>query len=169
MRDPEETTSRRVRTGHRTIETHVEYNLVDGEYEVRLNPDADLLPSPPSPFMTTAQAEQLAADLTAQVAEARRRNGVPDAPVNWAGRTFGQLTADEKRRVTREAADRLQAELEDAAPAIARVLEETGEQVTADARLIAVQAFLGEQLSRDDMSLAEITREVVRMARTDEI
>jgi len=133
MRDPEETTSRTVRTGHRTIETHVEYNLVDGEYEVRLNPDADLLPSPPSPFMTTAQAEQLAADLTAQVAEARRRNGT------------------------------------EATPPRVRVLEETGEQVTADARLTAVQAFLGEQLSRDDMSLAEITREVVRMARTDEI
>ena len=33
MRDPEETTSRRVRTGHRTIETHVEYNLVDGGYK----------------------------------------------------------------------------------------------------------------------------------------
>ncbi len=46
-------------------------------------------------------------------------------PVEWAGRTFGQLTDDEKARVTRQAAGQLQAELQAAAPAIAQVLDDT--------------------------------------------
>jgi hypothetical protein len=48
-----------------------------------------------------------------------------DTPVDWAGRTFGQLTEDEKRRVTRAAASQLAAELQAAAPAITEVLDGT--------------------------------------------
>jgi hypothetical protein len=44
--------------------------------------------------------------------------------VNWAGRTFGQLTPAEKREVTRDAAERLAAELTAAAEQISAVLDQ---------------------------------------------
>ena len=49
-------------------------------------------------------------------------DGPGPAPVDWAGRTFGQLTPAERAQVTRQAASQLQAELQQNAPAIARVL-----------------------------------------------
>lgn len=47
-----------------------------------------------------------------------------DAPVEWAGRTFGQLTTDEKHRVTRAAGAQLSAELAASAGAISAVLDQ---------------------------------------------
>lgn len=50
-----------------------------------------------------------------------------DAPVEWDGRTYGQLTEDEKRRARTAAAGQLQAELTRNAPALAELLgAETG-------------------------------------------
>jgi len=47
-----------------------------------------------------------------------------DEPVEWAGRTFGQLTADEKRRAARQAGKQLSAELTAMAPEIEKILGE---------------------------------------------
>lgn len=46
-------------------------------------------------------------------------------PVNWAGRTFGELTPDEKRRVVKAAGDQLSAELTANAALIGEIMEGT--------------------------------------------
>jgi len=138
MRDRElaETTRRTVETPDYEIETCVAYNYAagPGEYQVRLNPDAQALPAPCRPYLTPAKARELAADLLAQADEADQRNGTPARPasavevmVDWAGRTFGQLSPAERAAVTRQAAGQLQAELTAAAPAIAKALDEAEE------------------------------------------
>jgi hypothetical protein len=53
-----------------------------------------------------------------------RAERVEAAPVDWAGRTFGQLTPTERHQVTREAAATLSAELTAMAPAIAADMAE---------------------------------------------
>lgn len=85
------------------LETTVEPDLINGGHAVRLNPDADKLPGSVT-TLTARQARLLARDLLFQADEADRRDGGGDNPVEWAGRTFGQLTADEKVRATRQAA-----------------------------------------------------------------
>jgi hypothetical protein len=57
--------------------------------------------------------------------------------VDWAGRTFGQLTSDERRRVTRAAAARMQDELTAAASAIGRIMDQAAgpERTAPDFRL----------------------------------
>jgi hypothetical protein len=50
---------------------------------------------------------------------------VEDESWTWPeGKTFGQLTPEEKRKASRQAGHRLQAELTASAPAIARALDE---------------------------------------------
>jgi hypothetical protein len=44
-------------------------------------------------------------------------------PVVWAGRTFGQLSPDEQRRVAQAAGQQLSAELQAAAPKISEILD----------------------------------------------
>jgi hypothetical protein len=160
MKDPEDTTRRLIEMPEHEITTHVEYSLIEGRYVVVLNPDADYLPSRVKLYLPRETSQALVRDLTAQQAEADRRNHAEDPerpcpgphaeavpgqvwcgsepggplpashladraePVEWAGRTFGQLTADEKARATRQAAGQLQDELQAAAPAIAKVLAE---------------------------------------------
>lgn len=46
-------------------------------------------------------------------------------PVNWAGRTFGELTPDEKRRAVKNAGDQLTAELTANAALIGEIMEGT--------------------------------------------
>jgi hypothetical protein len=46
-----------------------------------------------------------------------------DTPVNWAGRTFGELSADEKQRAARAAGEQLGRELQAAAPQIGQVMD----------------------------------------------
>jgi hypothetical protein len=46
-----------------------------------------------------------------------------DTPVDWAGRTFGQLSADEQRRAAQAAGRQLSAELQAAAPKISEILD----------------------------------------------
>lgn len=43
--------------------------------------------------------------------------------VNWNGRTFGELTAEEQRQAAREASAQLQAELEANADLISKILD----------------------------------------------
>ena len=84
-----------------TVETAVEYSLVDGTYGVRLDPDVELLGTKPRPRLTAAAARQLAADLAAQADEADRRNGAEPAAFSaqLLGRVHGflreQLDADD--------------------------------------------------------------------------
>jgi len=63
-------------TDGETVETAVEYSLVDGTYGVRLDPDAELMGSKPRPRLTAQVARQLAVDLLDQADEADKRNGV---------------------------------------------------------------------------------------------
>jgi hypothetical protein len=60
---------------------------------------------------------------TTSVAAQRKRAEIKDK-VDWAGRTFGQLTADEKRRAARQAGAQLSTELTANAEAIGAVLED---------------------------------------------
>ena len=46
-----------------------------------------------------------------------------DQPVEWAGRTFGQLSPDEKRQAARQAGKQLEAKLRSAADAISAVMD----------------------------------------------
>ena len=46
-----------------------------------------------------------------------------NTPVNWAGRTFGELTPDEKRRVVKAAGDKLSAELQANAGLIGEIMD----------------------------------------------
>jgi hypothetical protein len=48
-----------------------------------------------------------------------------NTPVNWAGRTFGELTPDEKRRAVKQAGDQLSAELQANAAQIGEIMEGT--------------------------------------------
>jgi hypothetical protein len=153
----EDATRRTITMPEHEITTHVEYSLIEGKYVVVLNPDADMLPSRVKLYLPRETSQALARDLAEQQAEADRRN---EPEVEWAGRTFGQLTADEKARVTRQAAGQLQTELQAAAPAIAQVLDEADRTD----RTAAVEQFLDEQLDRDDMTLAEIAAEAVAIA-----
>jgi hypothetical protein len=49
-----------------------------------------------------------------------------DEPVNWAGRTFGQLTPAEKRRASAQAGNQLAAELTRNADALSAALDQIG-------------------------------------------
>src|SRR5213595_1746844 len=160
MRDPEDTTRRTIDMPEHEITTHVEYNLVAGEYQVVLNPDADMLPSRVKLYLPAEVNRALARDLAEQQAEADRRNDAEAPAVEWAGRTFGQLTDEEKRRVRTRAGAQLQAELTAAAPAIAKVLDDADREDRTE----AVRAYLEDELSRDDSTMAEIAAEVVKIA-----
>jgi hypothetical protein len=72
----EKTTTRRVTAGDYDVTTHVQYSLVEGEHMVRLNPDAERLPTPPCPDLTAARARELARNLNAGADDADRRNGI---------------------------------------------------------------------------------------------
>jgi hypothetical protein len=77
MKDPEATT-RRIEMPEHEITTHVEYNLVTGEYQVVLNPDADRLPSRVKLYLPRETSQALVRDLAAQQAEADKRNHAED-------------------------------------------------------------------------------------------
>jgi hypothetical protein len=85
----EKTTTRRVTAGDYDVTTHVQYSLVEGEYMVRLNPDAERLPTPPCPDLTAARARELARNLNAGADDADRRNGtVPERCDVHGGRSL---------------------------------------------------------------------------------
>jgi hypothetical protein len=131
--------TRTIEARYAQVSTGVDVNLIEGCHDVMLNHDAGALPGKLT-TLSARQARQLAAALLEQANEADRRNGRPrqaysicygpdepaqDEPVDWAGRTFGQLSPDERARATRKAAGQLQAELTAAAPAIAQVLADS--------------------------------------------
>jgi hypothetical protein len=69
-----------------------------------------------------AEVAAAAAAVWAAQAAAAETAPAPEAPVEWNGRTYGELTKDEQRQVRAEAAGRLQHELERNAPALAALL-----------------------------------------------
>lgn len=76
-----------------------------------------------------AEWEALERDLRAaagddQAQDAQHEADQGDEPVDWAGRTFGQLSPDEKRRAAKAAGRQLSDELTAAAPAISKILAE---------------------------------------------
>lgn len=85
----EKTTTRRVTAGDYDVTTHVQYSLVAGEHMVRLNPDAERLPMPPTPDLTAAQARELARNLMDAAADADQRNGIaPERCAVHGGRSL---------------------------------------------------------------------------------
>lgn len=74
----EDATRRTIEMPEHQITTHVEYNLVTGEYQVVLNPDADYLPSRVKLYLPRETSQALARDLAAQQAEADKRNHAED-------------------------------------------------------------------------------------------
>jgi hypothetical protein len=84
-----------------------------------------------------------------------------DTPVNWAGRTFGELTADEKRRVIKAAGEQLSAELTASADVISAILDEarfTPREVDEEL------AALYEQAARIDTHRVSARDTLYRMA-----
>jgi hypothetical protein len=69
--------------------------------------------------------------------------------VEWNGRTFGELTADEKRRATKQAATQLQDELTRMAPAIGKVL-------ASESRSVRVTATVADDDNVPKLSKAQI-------------
>jgi hypothetical protein len=84
----EKSTTRRVTAGDYDVTTHVQYSLVEGEHMVRLNPDAERLPMPPTPDLTAAQARELARNLMDGAGDADRRNGTAPERCNIHGRSL---------------------------------------------------------------------------------
>jgi hypothetical protein len=136
----EKTTTRRVPAGDYDVTTHVQYSLVAGEHMVRLNPDAERLPMPPCPDLTAAQARELARNLLDGADDADRRNHreVPGPS--------DEADAPERCNIH------------------GRSLAACSHPAVPDATLAAVEQFLSDQLSRDDMSLREIAAEAVGIA-----
>lgn len=80
----------------------------------------------------TALAAMRCPGLSDKARSALDEHAAAGSEVIWAGRTFGQLSPDEKRRAVRKAADQMGVELEANAQAISAILgDERGSQIIA--------------------------------------